>query len=36
MTNTAPAPSFKSAFLGFFGSFAVMTTAMVLLDSMGA
>jgi hypothetical protein len=36
MNGTAQVPSFKSAFLGFFGSFAVMTTAMVLLGSMGA
>lgn len=36
MTNTAPAPSFKAAALGFFGSFALMTTAMVLLGSISA
>jgi hypothetical protein len=36
MTNTDSAPSFKAALLGFFGSFALMTTAMVLLGSIGA
>ncbi len=36
LTQSSEAPSFKTAFLGFFGSFAFMTTAMVLLGSVGA
>ena len=36
MTSTTQAPSFKAAFAGFLGSFALMTTAMVLLGSIGA
>ncbi len=34
--QTSDAPSFKTAFVGFFGSFALMTVAMVLLGSVGA
>ena len=34
-TQVSDAPSFKTAFLGFFGSFALMTIALVLLGSIG-
>jgi hypothetical protein len=34
--QTSNAHSFKTASLGFLGSFALMTTAMVLLGSLGA
>jgi hypothetical protein len=36
LPQSSDAPSFRTAFLGFFGSFALMTTAMVLLGSIGA
>jgi hypothetical protein len=36
LSTEAQAPSFKTAFFGFVGSLAFMTTAMVLLGSMGA
>ena len=36
LPQSSDAPSFKTAFLGFFGSLALMTTAMVLLGSVGA
>jgi hypothetical protein len=34
--STAPAPSFKRAFVGFLSSIALMTTAMVMLGSLTA
>ncbi len=36
LPTEAQAPSFKTAFLGFMGSLALMTTAMVLIGGLSA